>query len=325
MARDSLIPNVPQLPTPSASNVEGLKAWGNGLITALGRILQRIILRANNSLPKSGQERMDGALPLVSQNPLVSPTVDIAAGQLGYDSGAGQVQFWNGAAWAALGGGGGGAPTTAQYVVMALDGTLTAERKLTVTSPITLTDGGANGNATLALSTPALQALVAGDPTITLMGDVTGLGPDEIATTIEPGVVTNTKLANMAGLTFKGNATAVSAVPQDVSADVVKSTLDLIGFNTGDQTITLQGDVAGSGQDLIPAIIRPRAVSYPKMTAATAASILLGRGAGAGGGDWQEITLGANMTMTGTVLDSSAAGGSGLTHPQVMARVSGRA
>jgi len=58
----------------------------------------------------------------------------------------------------------GGAPTTAQYVVMALDATLSAERVLTAGSGLTLTDGGANGNATLAFdfsdagADPALAA-----------------------------------------------------------------------------------------------------------------------------------------------------------------------
>lgn len=44
-----------------------------------------------------------------------------------------------------------GAPTDAQYVVMAVNGDLTAERVLTAGAGITLTDGGANGNATLAV------------------------------------------------------------------------------------------------------------------------------------------------------------------------------
>lgn len=38
-----------------------------------------------------------------------------------------------------------------QYVVMALTGTLTGERKLTAGTGVTLTDGGANGNATIAI------------------------------------------------------------------------------------------------------------------------------------------------------------------------------
>lgn len=48
------------------------------------------------------------------------------------------------------GGGGGGAPTTASYVVLGLDGTLTNERVLTAGSGISITDGGANGPVTIA-------------------------------------------------------------------------------------------------------------------------------------------------------------------------------
>ena len=48
------------------------------------------------------------------------------------------------------GGGGGGAPTDAEYVVMSLSGTLTDERVLAAGTGISLTDGGAGSNATIA-------------------------------------------------------------------------------------------------------------------------------------------------------------------------------
>lgn len=47
-------------------------------------------------------------------------------------------------------GGGGGAPTNAEYVVISLNGTLTNERVLTAGSGISVTDGGAGGNVTIA-------------------------------------------------------------------------------------------------------------------------------------------------------------------------------
>lgn len=47
-------------------------------------------------------------------------------------------------------GGGGGAPTNASYVVLGLNGSLTAERVLTAGSGISITDGGPGGNVTIA-------------------------------------------------------------------------------------------------------------------------------------------------------------------------------
>jgi len=58
----------------------------------------------------------------------------------------------SGTTLSATGGGGSGAPTGASYVVIGLDNDLTAERVLTAGTGITLSDGGAGGNATLAVS-----------------------------------------------------------------------------------------------------------------------------------------------------------------------------
>ena len=49
-------------------------------------------------------------------------------------------------------GGGGGAPTNASYLVLGTNATLTNERVLTAGTGITLTDGGAGGNLTIASS-----------------------------------------------------------------------------------------------------------------------------------------------------------------------------
>ena len=82
---------------------------------------------------------------------------------------------WNG--FLTGGGGGGGAPTDAEYVVMALNGTLTNERKLTAGARVTITDGGAGGDVTIAADASPVTSLVAGT-NITLspssgLGDVT--------------------------------------------------------------------------------------------------------------------------------------------------------
>ena len=58
---------------------------------------------------------------------------------------------WRLAASVGSAGGGGGAPTTSQYITLATDGTLTAERVLSPGAGLTGTDGGAGGNYTLAV------------------------------------------------------------------------------------------------------------------------------------------------------------------------------
>ena len=73
------------------------------------------------------------------------PSVDGTSGQVLQTDGAGLLSW-------VTGGGGGGAPTGATYTVMSLDATLSAERVLSAGTGITLTDGGANGNATLAVN-----------------------------------------------------------------------------------------------------------------------------------------------------------------------------
>lgn len=66
--------------------------------------------------------------------------------------------------WTALAAGA-GAPTGAQYVVLALDGTLTAERRLVLGSGLQATDGGANGDYTMSLG-PLSGTWAPGSPTI---------------------------------------------------------------------------------------------------------------------------------------------------------------
>lgn len=84
--------------------------------------------------------------------------------------------------------------------------------------------------------------------------------------------------------------------------------------------ITLATDLSGSvtltnlASGTLNATIVNNAVTYAKMQDVSAASRLIGRGSTAGAGDPQEITLGANLTMTGTVL--SAASGAG--YPAVL-------
>lgn len=62
-------------------------------------------------------------------------------------------------------------------------------------------------------------------------------------------------------------------------------------------------------------------VTYAKIQNVSAISKLLGRGSAAGAGDVEEITLGTNLSMSGTTLNATGGGG-GLDHPAIMSRVS---
>ena len=89
-----------------------------------------------------------------------------------------------------LTGGGSGAPTDAEYVVMALNGTLTNERKLTAGTGISITDGGAGGDVTIASTvTSPVTSLVAG--TNISLSPVSGLGDVTITAATPTGLAPN--------------------------------------------------------------------------------------------------------------------------------------
>jgi len=85
------------------------------------------------------------------------------------------------------GGGGGGAPTNAEYVVMSLNGTLTNERVLTAGTGISLTDGGAGSNATIANT--GVTSLVAG--TNITLSPVSGVGDVTVTAATPTGLAPN--------------------------------------------------------------------------------------------------------------------------------------
>jgi hypothetical protein len=99
--------------------------------------------------------------------------------------------------------------------------------------------------------------------------------------------------------------------PNSVAAVGAVTGSNLSGTNTGDQTITLSGDATGSGTGAIAVTIPNDTVTFAKMQNSSAADRLVGRGNGGGAGDFQEITLGTNLSMTGTVLNAAGGSGSG--------------
>lgn len=131
------------------------------------------------------------------------------------------------------------------------------------------------------------------------------VAPDRSDWIIAPNVVTDAKLRDSAALSVIGRAANTAGDPADIvagaDAEVLRRSGTAIGFGT----------VATAG-------ITDDAVTYAKMQNVSAASRLLGRGAGAGAGDVQEITLGANLSMVGTSLVASGGGGGGGGYPAAL-------
>lgn len=118
-------------------------------------------------------------------------------------------------------------------------------------------------------------------------GDITVSSSGSVWT-VDNDVVTNAKLANVSTDTIKGRATAGTGDPEDLTA--------LPFAFTGDVTRAADSNSQTIAND---------AVTYAKMQNVSAADRLLGRGNGGGSGDVQEISLGTNLSLSGTTLNAS--------------------
>lgn len=83
-----------------------------------------------------------------------------------------------------------------------------------------------------------------------LIGDVTATGPGSVPATIQPGVVTNAKLATVPANTIKGNNTGSTGAPLDLTIAQTKTMLNLAGTNTGDVTIGIANGLSLAAQVL---------------------------------------------------------------------------
>lgn len=157
-----------------------------------------------------------------------------------------------------------------------------------------------------------------------LTGDVTaGPGTGSVAATIANNAVVTAKVADgaityakiqdvSAASRLLGRGSAAGA--GDVQEIVLGANLALTGTTldatstTG--TVQFSGDVvAGPGSGLLVSTIQNNVVSFAKFQT-IAESRLVGRGQGSGAGNTQELVLGTNLSITGTIL--SAASGAGV-------------
>ncbi len=150
-----------------------------------------------------------------------------------------------------------------------------------------------------------------GDQTITLTGDVTGSGTGSFAVTIAAGAVTLAKMANMATASLIYRKTAGTGAPEVQPLATLKTDLALTGTNSGDQTITLTGDVTGSGTGSFAATIANDAVTNAKL-ANVATATIKGRTT-ASTGDPEDLTVAqANALLQADGLTNDAAGFRGI-------------
>lgn len=181
-------------------------------------------------------------------------------------------------------------------------------------------------------------------------GDIT-VSSSGTVWTIDNGVVTLAKLANMATGSLYYRKTAGSGAPEVQTLATLKTDLGLTGTNSGDQTsivgitgtiaqfntactdadfatgggtatgtntgdVTLSGSpdyITISGQTITRAQINLAThvtgdLPLANLAQSSAASRLLGRGS-ASAGDFQEITLGTNLSMSGTTLNATSGSG----------------
>jgi hypothetical protein len=142
-----------------------------------------------------------------------------------------------------------------------------------------------------------------GDQTITLTGDVTGSGTGSFAATIANNAVTFAKVQQVNTDRILGRDTSGAG---NIEQLTIGGGIEFTGSG-GIRTSAFTGDVTKAAGGTAQTIASS-AVTYAKIQDISAASRLLGRGAGAGAGVTQEISLGTGLSMSGTTLSASAAG-----------------
>jgi hypothetical protein len=139
------------------------------------------------------------------------------------------------------GGGGGGAPTSAQYVTLATDGTLSNERVLTAGTGISVTDAGAGSTVTVALSGGTLD--LASEVTGTL--PVANGGTNNTTADDDKVMVGNGTTWQQKAIADCDNATT-SKLLYDTSTNAFSCGTDQTGGAGGSKSIGITIDGGGS-------------------------------------------------------------------------------
>ncbi len=148
---------------------------------------------------------------------------------------------------------------------------------------------------------PIASPALTGTPTAPTAG--AGTNSTQIATT----AFVAASFAPIGSPTFTGDPKAPTPATGDNDTSIATTAfVKAQGYQSGNSTITLSGDVGGSGTSAITVTIAASAVTYAKVQNVTAAR-LLGNPTGSSAAP-SEITLGTNLSFSGTTLNATGGG-----------------
>lgn len=125
--------------------------------------------------------------------------------------------------------------------------TITVNASQNISTLSNLTSNGlvktSGSTGALSIATAGTDYQAAGNYITGITGDVVATGPGSVSSTIQAGVVSNSKLANVATATFKGRTTAGTGSPEDLTATQATALLNNFVGDSG----------SGGTKGLVPA------------------------------------------------------------------------